>query len=153
MLRVQTKFFGELDYTDDSLFHFPSGLPGFEDQRQFVFLQLPGSAPLLFLQSLSSQNLCFALLPILVVDPQYRIQFSPEDLAELGLPAERQPMIAKDILCAAIICAAETHQPTANMMAPVVVNLKTNQGMQIINNEFGYSHRHLLCLEEAVASC
>ena len=153
MRRVQTKFFGELDYSDDSLFHFPAGLPGFENQRLFVFLQLPGSAPLLFLQSLSSQNLCFALLPILVVDPQYKIHLAPEDLDELGLPTDRQPVIAKDILCAAVVCAAEAHLPTVNLMAPVIVNLKTNAGMQIINNEYGYSHRHMLCLEESVASC
>ena len=153
MASVQTKFFGELEYSEDALFHFPAGLPGFENQHSFVFLQMPNSAPLMFLQSLTSPNLCFVLLPIMVVDPEYKLELSPEDLMTLGLPPDRQPAISKDILCAAIICAAESQTPTANLLAPVVVNLATKAGMQVINSEFGYSHCHRLQLAEAVAPC
>ena len=80
MARVQTKFFGSLEYSPSSLFLFPGGLPGFEEQREFVFLNLPERDPLIFMQSLSTRNLCFVLLPILVVDPQYRLDFTPEEL-------------------------------------------------------------------------
>src|SRR5579872_6418351 len=107
MPRTQTKFFGAVDYDTDSVFHFPSGLPGFEDHRDFVFLRVPQSEPLMFMQSLSSRNPCFVLLPVLVADPNYRLNLTPEELFELELPGDREPLIGKDILCATLICAAQ----------------------------------------------
>jgi flagellar assembly factor FliW len=154
MPRTQTKFFGAVDYDADSVFHFPSGLPGFEDNRDFVFLRVSQSEPLMFLQSLSSRNLCFVLLPILVADPNYRLNLTPEELFDLDLPAEREPLIGEDILCATLICVAQGEVPTANLMAPVVVNLQKHIGMQVIHGESGYSHRHPLLLhEESALAC
>lgn len=153
MPRAQTKFFGPVDYDADAVFHFPSGVPGFEDQRDFVFLQVPQSEPLMFLQSLVSRNLCFVLLPILVVDPLYKLNLTEEELFELELPAGRGPRIGEDILCATLICGGQGAAPTANLMAPVVVNIKKHVGMQVIHGDSGYSHRHPLFAEESVLSC
>ncbi|MGA2714388.1 MAG: flagellar assembly protein FliW [Bryobacteraceae bacterium] len=153
MARVQTKFFGSLEYSPSSVFLFPGGLPGFEEQREFVFLNLPERDPLIFMQSLSTRNLCFVLLPIFVVDPQYGLDFTPEELIELNLPLDRPPAIGKDILCAAMIGSAEGATPTANLMAPVIVNLKERIGAQVIHGDSGYSHRHPLLFEEPALTC
>jgi flagellar assembly factor FliW len=150
---MPTRFFGSVDYEPDSVFHFPSGIPGFEDQRDFVFLQVPQSEPLMFLQSLASRSLCFVLLPILVADPHYRLNLTPEELFELGLPDDREPAIGEDILCAALICVAQGEVPTGNLMAPVVVNLKKNIGAQVIHGDSGYSHRQPILFEENALSC
>jgi flagellar assembly factor FliW len=153
---VNTKFFGPLEYTSSSVFLFPCGLPGFEEQREFVFLNLPERHPIIFMQSLSTRNLCFVLLPILVVDPHYSLDFRPEELtelAELNLPADRRPVIGEDILCAAMICCGEKETPTANLLAPVIVNLRERIGGQLIRVDSGYSHRHPLQFEEPVLAC
>jgi flagellar assembly factor FliW len=135
------------------VFHFPSGLPGFEDHQDFVFLHVPQSEPLMFLQSLSSKNLCFVLLPILVADPNYRLNLTPEELFELELPAGTEPLIGEDILCATLICVARGETPTANLMAPVVVNLRKHIGVQVIHGDSGYSHQHPLLFHEPALSC
>ena len=153
MPRMQTKFFGAVDYEPDSVFHFPSGLPGFEDQRDFVFLHVPQSEPLMFMQSISSRNLCFVLLPILVADPHYRLDLTAEELLDLELPVGREPLIGEDILCATLICVPQRETPTANLMAPVVVNLQKHIGMQVIHGDSGYSHQHPLHFEEPALSC
>jgi flagellar assembly factor FliW len=153
MPRLHTKFFGSLDYSPASVFLFPGGLPGFEEEREFVFLNLPERDPLIFMQSLSTRNLCFVLLPILVVDPQYRLEFAPEELAELSLPEGRLPEIGKDILCAAMIGSSDGGPPTANLLAPVIVNIKERIGAQLIHGDSGYSHRHPLFLEEPALAC
>lgn len=153
MSRIPTKFFGECDCEAGAIFSFPFGLPGFEDQHSFIFLKIPGAEPLLFLQSVSVRNLCFVLLPILVVDPDYRLELAPDELAELQLPLEREPAIGQDILCAATICLGDAEAPRANLMAPIVVNLQAKIGMQVIHGESGYSHRHPLCFEEALLPC
>jgi len=153
MPNVQTRFFGELPYQSEALFRFPSGLPGFEDQRNFVFLKKPGLEPLMFLQSLDTRNLCFILLPARAIDGKFRLELTPDEIREIGLPEERTPVIGEDILCAAFICAGEEDGPNANLMAPVVVNLHNNIGMQVIHAETNYSHRHPLLPMHAPSPC
>jgi flagellar assembly factor FliW len=150
MPQILTKFFGEIDCEADGIYSFPFGLPGFEDQHSFFFMTKPGSEPLLFLQSLATRNLCFILLPILVVNPHFQLELTPEELSELQLPQDRRPVIGKDVLCAVIVCSGHGESPTANLMAPVVVNLQARIGMQVIHGESGYSHRQPLCFEESV---
>ena len=153
MPQIRTTYFGELDYTDGTVFHFPCGLPGFEPEHAFLFLKQPHTDPLLFLQSLGDPKLCFILLPILVVDENYKVNLDAEDLAALHLPADRQPRIGEEILCAAIVTTGEGGEPTANMMAPVVVNLKEQIGLQAIQADSPYSHRHPVIPRREVAPC
>jgi flagellar assembly factor FliW len=153
MPRILTKFFGECDCESTALFSFPAGLPGFEDQTSFFFLTIPGSEPLLFLQSASMRDLCFILLPVLVVDPDYRLELTPEDLSELRFSPIHKPVIGLDVLCAAIVSSGNGAVPTVNLMAPIVVSLNAKVGIQAIHGESGYSHRHPLPLEEALLTC
>jgi len=153
MPQIRTAYFGELDYTDGTVFHFPYGLPGFEHEHTFLFLKQPHTEPLLFLQSLSDAKLCFILLPILVIDEHYKINLDAEDLAALHLPAGRQPRIGEEILCAAIVTTCEGGEPTANLMAPVVVNLKEQIGLQAIQADSPYSHKHPILTGKELAPC
>jgi flagellar assembly factor FliW len=155
MPRIQTTYFGELEYAESAVFQFPYGLPGFERERTFLFVQRPQTEPLMFLQSLATPHLCFILLPILAADPHYRVSLDAEDLAVLRLPAGRQPRIGEDILCAAIVRAGDSEDagPTANLMAPVVVNIKEKTGIQVVHADSPYSHRHPLIPGKELAPC
>jgi len=158
MARIQTKFFGEVDYSLDAVFKFPHGMPGFETEHAFLFLNQPATYPLMFMQSISRPELCFILLPVLAAYPQYKLRVSEEDLESLGLSAGRQPRIGKDILCAAMVCAggAERPEPTVNLLAPILVNLKRQIGVQAIQTPSRYSYRHPLVShdrQEELASC
>jgi flagellar assembly factor FliW len=155
MPRIATTYFGELDYSDGTVFHFPQGLPGFERERAFLFLRQPQTEPLLFLQSLVDPNLCFILLPILVADTNYRVVLDVEDRVALRLPPGRPLRIGEDILCAAIVNPGdgESAGPTANLLAPVVVNLKAQIGIQVIQEGTEYSHRHPIAAGKELATC
>jgi flagellar assembly factor FliW len=151
---LQTTCFGEIDYTTSAVFQFPSGLPGFEDERGFVFLERPGTAPLLFMHSLTNPELCFILLPILAAYPQYRLSIPDEDLSALQLPPGLEPRIGDNILCGGLVSAGdESDHPTVNLLAPIVVNLKKKIGMQVIQTQSGYSHRYPLFTQEELRQC
>jgi flagellar assembly factor FliW len=99
--------------------------------------------------------LCFILLPILVVDPHYVVHLDADDLAALHLAPGRQPRIGEDILCAVIVntSADAGGEATANLMAPVVVNIKEQIGMQVIQADSRYSHRHPIPMGKEVVPC
>ncbi|HOK45133.1 MAG TPA: flagellar assembly protein FliW [Bryobacteraceae bacterium] len=153
MPTFSTSRFGTIEYQDDSVIQFPFGLPGFEEERQFVAIEHTASRPIVFLQSLTRPDLCFITLPVLVVKRDYRLAISPADLKSLALPCDRQPEIGTDVLCLAIISVAEGRLPTANLLAPVVVNLKTRVALQAIQEESAYSHQYPLLDSRPEAEC
>ncbi|HEX3745568.1 MAG TPA: flagellar assembly protein FliW [Bryobacteraceae bacterium] len=151
MPETETANFGTISFAPESVFEFPHGLPGFEDRRRFLPVQHAGSAPIVFLQSMEDPSLCFTTLPIWVIDPQYRLHVTEQDLELLGFPPDRQPGIGADVLCLAVL-SIRPAGATANLLAPVVVNLKNYKAVQAVSAESGYSHQHALFPEE-VAAC
>jgi len=143
MSTFETKNFGVVSYQPESVMHFPNGLPGFEEQRQFLALNYENTQPLVFLQSLANAELCFITLPVGCVDPQYRLRVSEEDLGPLGFAPEYQPAIGPDVVCLIIVSLQESG-PTVNLLAPIVVNSTTLKAVQAIAPESSYSHRHPL---------
>ena len=152
MPSFETKSFGTVSYESGAVVEFPRGLPAFEERRRFLALQFPHTSPLIFLQSLEDSGLCFITLPVLAADPQYHLQMGDEDLTLLGLASGRQPRIGDEVLCVVII-SIEPGGPTANLLAPIVVNLKSLQAVQAIATDSAYSHQHpLLPCETAICS-
>lgn len=150
--RCDTRYFGPVDYDEQSVMLFPDGIPAFEQEQRFLALRQPINEPLVFLQSLANPNLCFATLPALLACPGYQLSMAPEDLDALGLEAGRQPAIGRDVLCLAILSLEENAPPTVNLLAPIVVNLHTLCGRQAIQTDSPYSHREVLPLREAACS-
>jgi flagellar assembly factor FliW len=145
-----TTHFGRMEYTEGSGIAFPEGLPGFEAERDFVIVQQPEQHPLVFLQSLATPGLCFPALPARVIDPEYRPSLSDRDLELLDF--SRPPAVGPDAVFLALIALHEDN-PTANLLAPVVINLQTRTAAQCIDPEMRYSHRHaLIAALEAAAS-
>ncbi len=145
-----TSSFGTVCYQQESVVEFPAGLPGFEAKRKFLALHFADLEPLLFLQSLEEPGLCFITLPVLAVAPRYSLQVSSEDLAQVDLPTSAQPRIGKDVLCLTIITVREEGL-TANLLAPIVVNLSNLKAVQAIAEDSGYSHEHVLPATEMAA--
>ena len=123
----------------DAVVTFPAGLPGFEDQRRFVLTNRAELAPLVFLQSLDSQDLCFTALPVSAIDPHYELSLSAEDQQRLGRDG--------DLLVLAILAAAENGRWTANLLAPVVIQVDARTGVQAVRSDSRYSHCHCLTPE------
>jgi flagellar assembly factor FliW len=153
MLRTPTKFLGDVEYTPDAIFSFPAGIPGFESHQEYLFLNIPEIAPLMFLQSVTSRNLCFVLLPILTVAPDFQLDLAVDELRQLGFAEHQRPVLGVDVLCATLISVGNKEVPYANLMAPLVVNLKTKIGLQVIHPESGYSLRHPITIEELAIAC
>jgi flagellar assembly factor FliW len=150
----KTKYHGILEYEPDSEIHFPGGLFGFERETHFVPIEQPFARPIIFLQSLNNPDLCFVTLPVLVVDRGYTLTLDDHDLRSLGLPVARQPRIGEDVLCLVTVVMQENGPTTANLLAPLVMNLRTRVAVQAIGAGAAYSHRHpfLESAEELVCS-
>ena len=143
MQSFDTKNFGRIAFEPKDAIEFPRGLPGFEDRRRFLAIRQEQNAPLVFLQSLEDPALCFTTAPVRAVEPQFRLKLSEEDRAAAGLSSVRKPRIGKDVWALAIISVRETG-PTVNLLAPLVINLRSLRAVQAVMAESAYSHRPAL---------
>jgi flagellar assembly factor FliW len=152
MPQTLTKYFGAVDYQETDVVQFPSGLPAFEEETQFVAMEPPAQAPLVFLQSLRNSSLCFLALPVLTIDPDYRLQMTPEDLHSLNLEPGHQPGLRDGVICLALIAIAEDGFISANLLAPIVIHAGGHWGVQAIRVDSAYSHQHPLTGRKDVCS-
>jgi flagellar assembly factor FliW len=125
---------------------FPHGLPAFETQKYFRLIESPKREPLLFLESETNPELSFLMLPVALIDPEYQLALSAEDQEALGAGPKSR------LRCLAVITAAENLPPTANLLAPVVVNLDSGRAVQAVRSDARYSHKHRLLPEGAACS-
>jgi flagellar assembly factor FliW len=139
-----TKYWGQMEYPDDAVLHFPQGIYGFEAQGEFILVNQKGLEPLVFLQSLHDGELCFPALPVRSVCEDYRLAMQAEDLQALGLSRAAAPAIGDDLLCLAILRVLEDGNCTVNLLAPLVISLKTSRGVQAILQDSEYSHQHVI---------
>jgi len=149
MPTADTRLFGVLEYEESWVVSFPFGLPGFEQETRFVLLERTEWSPVVFLQSLLHSTLCFLAVPVAVLDPSYSLSVRWEDLERLGLRNEQQPIPGLQVLCLALLCAPENGPLTANLLAPVVMNLQTRIAVQAVRTDARYSHQHVFSRETA----
>ena len=45
-MKLQTKYFGEIDYESSEVIRFPTGMFGFDDEHDFLLLPFEGSVPM-----------------------------------------------------------------------------------------------------------
>jgi flagellar assembly factor FliW len=135
-----TERFGTLEYDPSTTILFPQGLPGFERHRRFLPVEHTSIAPLILLQSLESAELCFLTLPVERVDPAYQPSLSTEDLEALGLEGREWLAPGRDLQFLTILTVAEDGRLTANLLAPVVVNLRDRVAVQAVRCDTRYSH-------------
>jgi flagellar assembly factor FliW len=116
---------------------FPKGLPGFEDYRKFELRKEP-EAPLANLNSLDDENIGFVLLKphANFADYPTKIKISAEETALLEVQEEDQV----DIWVMLTLCLSDITKTTANLRAPVIINPRTQKGLQLIleNEDFSY---------------
>lgn len=144
MPEIETAHFGKLEYGEESVVHFPDGLPAFEHRRRFLLIERASSAPLLLLQSLEDPDLCFVTLPVDRIVPGYRLSMSADDCHTLGLDPDAPLHIGQNVICLAILTLGQQCPTTANLLSPVVIEPVSRRAVQAIQIESPYSHQHPL---------
>ena len=153
MPTIDTKYFGPMSYDEGSCFEFPWGLPAFESECRFLPLEMPGHQPLVFLQSVITPSLCFIALPVLAADQGYKLEVVAGDLRDLHLEDQRQPSIGSEVLVLALLSIHDEGPATANLLAPVVINLANRRGLQAIRQDTAYSHAQPIGCEQKELVC
>lgn len=149
-MKLQTKYFGEIEYDADEQITFPDGIFGFEEEHAFLLLPFDGSGgTMLCLQSIATPALAFVVLDPFSLTPDYEPELRENELKQFG--ARETGELGFYVLCAVKNPPSES---TVNLRCPLVVHPKTREARQIIMER--YEMRHPLAefgRGEETASC
>jgi flagellar assembly factor FliW len=136
---VQTRFGG---FTADlrNVIRFPTGLPGFEQCREFVLLASPDLTPLRCLHAISGPAASFLVLDPLVALPDYRCELPEHDRRLLGDTA------GNPLVWLSLVAVAPDGSASANLRAPIVINPTLMVGCQVLADNSPYSLHHPLAI-------
>ncbi len=102
-------------------------LPGFPDRSRFALVRLDDSGVLSSLRSLDDPSLRFLVAPPQVFFPDYAPEIDDATVTALGI--ER----AEDVLLLVVVNPGDAAgAATANLLAPVLVNVATLKGGQVV---------------------
>lgn len=139
-MQLNTKYFGSIDYDPADVVRFPSGLFGFEEEKDFLLLPFAGSdGNMLCLQSVETPGLAFIAMNPFSLKPDYAPVLAPEALELMGV--ERSEDLCYYVMC---VVRDPVGESTLNLRCPVVINPDLHRGMQVILDDGGYGMRHRL---------
>ena len=130
-MKIQTSRFGTLDVSDATLLIFPCGLVGFPAFRRFVVFDAAEDSDYQWFQSVDDPTLAFVIVDVHLLKPDFRVDIPDEGLTELDI-TQADPILIMAVLT---IPPGNPVQATANLRAPLVVNLRTRKGKQMILHE------------------
>ncbi len=125
-----------VEWTEDQVIHFPTGLPGFETARKFIIMSVPEHQPFHWMECVDGNNIRFAVINPLSFRPDYQPKIKKENLDSLNI---QDP---KELLLYVIVTLRQPMvESTANLMGPLFINIREKLGKQIIIENDAYSLR------------
>ena len=140
MLSLMTKHFGEMQIDEREVIFFPEGLPGFEDRHKYALIRKGETPePFLWLQCVEDPDMALVVVDPFAIYSDYTVDVADEELAVLGEMNPERIMT----LCIVVI-PEDVKQMRVNLKAPLLINLETNAGKQVLQHNENLPIRYFL---------
>ncbi|HIJ64431.1 MAG TPA: flagellar assembly protein FliW [Candidatus Hydrogenedentes bacterium] len=130
---LETTRFGAIDVKPEDVITFTQPILGFQEYRRFVLLPGPESSTVSWLQSTESGELAFILMDPRLVAPDYQIELSQHELAELAVTK-----ISELDVYTLVVVPQDHTQIRTNLRAPILISPKHRLGKQTILEQTDY---------------
>jgi flagellar assembly factor FliW len=142
-VRLNTKYFGEIDYDVNKVITFPNGLPGFPDAHRFILMSENDPPDMFYwMQCVDDGDIVFTLMDVYRIMADYDPVVEPDELAELGDLSE-SPLEVYNI----VVIPDDPKEMRVNLKAPVVINSITGLAKQVILENDNYPLRYMIIKE------
>jgi flagellar assembly factor FliW len=134
---IKTGRFGQLTVGNDETILVPQGILGFPEYKKYCLVDPGDDTLILWLQSLENPEIAFPLLEPKIFKPDYAARLSAAELRELKLENVNQSAVF-----GILTIPNDITQMTANLKAPLVINLKEQIAKQVVLQENEYNIKH-----------
>lgn len=130
--------FGEIEYVKEDIVTFSEGMIGFSQFQEYVVVNTKEGSPYKWLQSVSEPKLAFLVSVPEAFLEDYSPEIRNEEAKKLKLSEETNYLV----LVTTTIPAGRPKEATANLAAPIIINLETRQAKQVILDDEAYTIRY-----------
>lgn len=135
-MKIKTKFFGEIEISDDKIITFEKGIIGFPELKRFALLhdeERGVEAGIRFLQSIEEPGFAMTVMNPLAVKPDYDPEVEDSLLADVGT------ITAENLLVLVTVSIpGDLKKMSVNLQGPIIINAEEHKGCQIIVENSAY---------------
>lgn len=143
-MELNTKYHGCIEYEEKDVIYFEKGIPGFEELKEFIIFPVKDNDVFSVFHSIEKEDMGIIVTSPFNIEKEYEIQLEEEQIANLKLQDEKDTLVLNTVTL-----NSDINKITANLRAPIVINIKEKIGEQIIINSDKYKVKHPLFKEEA----
>ncbi|MCB0268712.1 MAG: flagellar assembly protein FliW [Calditrichia bacterium] len=125
-MKIVTRQFGEIEFSEDMLIHFPKGMIGFERCRRFLIVNDEDYEPFRWLIAVDEEEIGFPVLNPFLVTKNFDKEL-PHRLVKRLLNKEQ----TLDLFCV-VTLNGEGGKVTINLKSPIVIDYDEKRGEQMI---------------------
>lgn len=141
-MKITTAYMGEVEINPSQIIKFEHGLPGFEEEKEFVQLQLSEESTFQVLQSVKTAGLAFIITSPYAIIVDYSFELDESVIQALDINNDNEVAVF------VIVSLKDTlENSTVNLKAPIVLNIENQKAKQIILEE-DYAIRYQLAAEK-----
>lgn len=141
-MEVKTKYHGTVSFEERDIIKFNKGLPGFESLKNFILLPVEGSDVFKILHSIEDEEIGLIVVSPFEFIKDYEVELKDEFIHELSIKREEDVLILNTVTLNSNI-----NKITANLRAPIIINIREALGEQIILEDENLSIKYPLIRE------
>lgn len=126
-MKLHTKYHGIREYKEEDVITFKNGLPGFEKLKKFIMFPAEENEVFSILHSAEDEETGFVVVSPFYVDSGYEFEIDDEKTKELDIKDSSDVIVVNTVTV-----NSDINKITVNMRAPIVINIKSRYGEQII---------------------
>lgn len=128
-----SKIHGEIKYEENNIITFNKGIPGFNELKKFILIDLQEYEPFRLLQSLENDEISLIVTSPYEFLNDYEVKLSEETTKNLRIESSEQV-----IILTTVTLNSDVKKITTNLQGPIVINISNNFGEQIILDNSKY---------------
>lgn len=122
-----------MGFMDQDIIRFNKGIPGFEDLKKYIIMDIEENRDFKVLQSVEDKDIGFVVTVPFMFYEDYEVNINDDIIKRLEIENE------EDVLILSIVTINEDiKKSTINLQAPLIINMKTRLGEQYIDQRERY---------------
>ena len=132
-MELSSKIHGKIQYDEKDIITFQKGIPGFNDLKKFIIVELKDYEPFKLFQSIENTEIALIVTSPYDFYENYDISISDETVKHLKIKDPSEVLIITTVTL-----NSDVTKITMNLQGPIVINTSNNLGEQIILDDSKY---------------
>ena len=138
-MKIETTRFGAVEVDEKKFIEMPYGMPGFQERKRFVMLPHRDNSPFQWYQSVDDPSLAFVVTDPFLVFPEYRVDLKDALKRMAWEDSGSDPLL--ELYVVVNIPRGSPEKMTANLIGPILINVRNSQAVQLVLADTPYSHQ------------